>query len=334
MMFFTFVLAAASCNVVTAAAENYHSVLRGNLPSDTVESLADAHGRMLGAYQGNQAALAVMSEAGIIFTHPPSTIHGDVCADSAFTGDESTETIDLDFKFKNGGEAFTGGCGPTYLKTLLDDAKAKKRLTINAELGGKTFPPGTYYSASLTVAANTKVYLDGGPNDIFLFLSGSTFATGANTQILLTGDDLQIGNAKAENVLFATISAATTGAELSKLQGSILAGSAVTLGEGSEVEGYVLAKADLSVGANCTLNTANIGETVVSPYVSPVSSAISKAVCPNADGFTNADDYIDDYIAPYIAPYACTAGCSDVCETAAGCFLIDADGSKTDCEDL
>jgi hypothetical protein len=270
MMLFTFVLAAASFNAVTAAAEDYHSVLRGNLPSDTVESLADAHGRMLlTAFPSGSDLkdLAVMSGAGIVFTHPPTTIYGngDVCADSSFTGllsSSSDEPVDLEYAFDGNGEAFTGGCGPLYLVNLLAAAMAKTAKPIDAELGGLPFLPGTYYSASLTVAANTNVILDGGPTDIFLFQSGSTFVTGANTKILLKN------GAKAENVLFVAASAVTTGAAGSLLQGSILAGSAVTLGAGSEVEGYVLATAGMSIGAGCALNSKTIGNTKVADAIS------------------------------------------------------------------
>jgi hypothetical protein len=302
---FALVLAAASCNAVTGAAKDHQPVLRGNMPPATVESPADAHGRMLdplSAFEGNQTDLAVMSGASIIFTHNATEITlGDVCADSSFTGEPSTETDSLDYELVNG-TAYSGGCSPKYLVDLLAGAMAKAAKPIAPEMGGKTFSAGTYFSASLTVADNTVVTLHGDTNDIFLFQSGSYMVTGANTEIKLTG------NVTAENVLFATTSAFTTGAAGSKLQGSILSGAAVTLGEGSEVQGYVLATAALTVRSGCTLNSASIGADT-----DPVAPAILNAVCPVA------------------APFACTTGCSAVCNTAAGCQSIAAGGSASAC---
>jgi hypothetical protein len=187
---------------------------------------------------------------------------------------------------------------------LLAAAMAKTAKPITAEMGGKTFYAGTYFSASLTVAANTVVTLDGDAEDIFLFQSGSYLVTGANTEIKLTG------GVNPKNVLFASTSYATTGAVGSILGGSILAGAAVTLGEGSDVSGYVLATAAMTVGAGCNLNSASIG---ANTYDSPIETAIARAVCPLA------------------AQYACPTGCSDVCDTAAGCETINKFGIASSC---
>jgi hypothetical protein len=272
---FALVLAAASCNAATA-------MLRGNSQTTTaatpVESLADAHSRMLAPlefFYGDQEArnnLAVISGAGMIFTHPATKIvGGDVCADSSFTGlpsEGGPDSRDLDYNLIQGSTAYRGGCGPTYLVDLLTDAMDKSAEPIAAEMGGLTFSAGTYFSASLTVADNTVVTLDGKADDIFLFQSGSYLVTGANTKIVLTG------GAKAKNVLFATTGAATTGAAGSILEGSILAGAAVTLGEGSDVSGYVLAAAAMTVGAGCTLNSASLTGTSTE---SPIRKVITEA---------------------------------------------------------
>jgi hypothetical protein len=68
------------------------------------------------------------------------------------------------------------------------------------------------------------VTLDGDnqPNPEFLFIAGSTLVTAADTYFNL------INGAKAENVLWALGSAATLGAS-SVVEGSILAGTAITL---------------------------------------------------------------------------------------------------------
>jgi hypothetical protein len=300
-------LAATSCIAGTAAElpEDHHPVLRGNerkldqLPFFGEEECKD-----------NIAHIAVMSGAGMVFTHPATVIaEGDVCAGSSFTGLPSTNTTNLDYELLNG-EAYRGGCGPPYLSGLISDAMAKTAKHIISEIGGKTFTPGTYFSAPLTVADNTDVTLDaeGDEDAVFLFQSASYMVTGANTHIKLAN------GTQAKNVVFATTGYATTGAAGSTLGGSILAGEAITLGEGCEVKGYVLATAAMSAGAKCILNSALLGANKVD---SPVVTAIGEAVCP-----------------PKVAPFACTAGCSDVCSDAAGCMLIAADGTQTACNDI
>jgi hypothetical protein len=302
------VLAAASCIAGTATElpEDHHPVLRGN--ERRLENLPFFEA------EENKNKIAVMSGAGMIFTHPHTVItDGDVCADSSFTGLPSTDTTNLDYKLEDG-VAYRGGCGPPYLTGLIANATAKTAMHINSEMGGKTFTQGTYFSAPLTVADNTDVTLDaeGDPDAVFLFKSGSYMVTGANTNINL------INKAQAKNVVFATAGYATTGASGST-GGSILAGAAITLGEGCEVKGYVLATAAMTAGAKCSLNSESIGADPANPLIetaadSPIVTAIDAAVCP-----------------PKEARFACTAGCSDVCSVAAGCMLIAADGTQTAC---
>jgi hypothetical protein len=302
------VLATASCIAGTATElpEDHHPVLRGN--ERKLEKLP-----FFGLNGENINNISVMSGAGMVFTHPASEItDGDVCADSSLTGLPSTLTTNLDYDLKSeNGKAYRGGCGAPYVTGLITDAMAKTAMAINAEMGGKTFTAGTYFSAPLSVAANTDVTLDGEVLDgsdsdaVFLFQSGSYMVTGANTNIKL------INGAQATNVVFATTGYATTGAAGSTLGGSILAGAAITLGAECEVSGYVLATAAMTAGAKCILNSESIG---VGTSNSPIVTAINKAVCP-----------------PNVAPYACTAGCSDVCSDAAGCMLIAADGTETAC---
>jgi hypothetical protein len=295
MMYFHFntcrivlLFAAVTCNTVTSA-----TMLRGNSPATTAastpaESLANAHGRMLllGSYQGNQANLTVQSGAEIDFASPPSTIKGNVCADSSFTG-----LPGQDYELENTATAYIGGCGPSDLIDLLNDAMSKTaKPLLTGAIGGETFyTPGTYSAASLTVADNTNVTLRGDENSTYLFQSGSYMVTGANTHFILknaAGGDT--GAVQAKNVLFALTAAATTGAD-STLQGSILAGAAVTLGARSDVSGYVLATAGMTVGQNCDLNSAALRPTTVSSVVtSPVETVINDALC-----FTNDNRVFD-----------------------------------------
>jgi hypothetical protein len=110
--------------------------------------------------------------------------------------------------------------------------------TMDIEIGGLTFIPGTYRSDSaINFAHGTVVTLDGGnePNPEFLFIAGSTLVTAADTYFNL------INGAKSENVLWALGTAATLGAR-SVVEGSIMAGTAITFGTNSELHGCALAQ--------------------------------------------------------------------------------------------
>ena len=310
---FVLVLAAV-CNAATAA------VLRGNSPTTNAatpfESLADAHSRMLALdeYTGDSPEnIAVQSGGGIVFTSPPSTIaKGHVCADSSFTGLAGEDgnlvvgdyiLLGVDPETHEAYSAFTGGCrllDPLLVAAMAKTATAKPMVEGGGEMGGLTYDiPGTHYAASLTVADNTQVTLKGGPDDFFLFLSGSTLVTGANTQFILPDND---GNVFGEddydptkavqpkNILFALTAAATTGAG-STLEGSILAGAAITLGAESVVTGYVLAKAAMTVGAGCSINQGLVKkdddpDTANGDDASPIQTVINQALCYTANGFT------------------------------------------------
>jgi hypothetical protein len=105
------------------------------------------------------------------------------------------------------------------------------------EIGGDTFYPGTYRSATaINFAHGTTVTLDGRGDEsaMFLFQAGSTFVTAADTSFILQN------GAKAENVVWALGTAATLGAR-SVVAGSIFAGTAITMGENAKIEGCAIA---------------------------------------------------------------------------------------------
>ena len=273
-------------------------MLRGNSPispaSDTpTESLVDAHARMLlPSHESHEGSLAVQAGAGIAFEGSlPTTINGNVCGESVFTGDPvMTGVPGGDYILERGGNAYQDGCGPSTLSNRHTDAMKILAKPINGAIGGQTFEAGTFSAASFTIADTSAVTLRGGPGDIFLFQSGSYMVTGANTEFILqkpngsidgvtqwvgvTGDDP--AGPQAKNILFVLTAAATTGAE-SKLPGSILAGAAITHGAGSDVSGYSLASAAMTIGSGCSLNLADIGYGVTSP----IQDVIDRALCFN-----------------------------------------------------
>jgi hypothetical protein len=125
---------------------------------------------------------------------------------------------------------------------------------ISGELGGRTILPGDYKTdSSITLAAGTVATLRGNDHSKFLFISGSSVAIGADTSFNLVWDE-ELGTAppQANNVLFASAGATTTGAN-SKLQGFILSGGALTISAGSEVTGDIEVKGDITIGAGSVL---------------------------------------------------------------------------------
>jgi hypothetical protein len=181
-------------------------------------------------------------QAGAALSFSTTTIrNGDVCAVAALTGVYTLVDGTID-----------NGSAPTTiddLSNLLEVAMAFEGTPIAAEIGGKTFTPGTYYSTTITAGVSTIVTLDGRnqPDPVFIFQAITTLATAASTKFIL------VNGAKAENILWAVGAAAATGAS-SVLEGSILAGGAITLGAGAEVRGCVLAVAAAGFGAGSSVN--------------------------------------------------------------------------------
>jgi hypothetical protein len=122
--------------------------------------------------------------------------------------------------------------------------------TAIAELGGKTFKAGTYRAGSaMILAATSNVILDGqgDPDSKFVFQGGTTLITGANTNVIL------INGARAENVLWALGSAATLGTN-SVVEGSILAGTSITLQKQSHLHGCALALAAVTFASAASVS--------------------------------------------------------------------------------
>jgi hypothetical protein len=190
---------------------------------------------------------------------PPSVAPHSVCENFALYA-QTTVTFGGELTTIYAGDVgFSTGTSITGTPTFVDggqvveaDAFAASMLAAHAtytavqdgesalgiEIGSQTFTPGTYRSGSaINIAHGTTVTLDGlnQANAEFLFIAGSTLVTAADTEIIL------INGAKAENVLWALVTAATFGAR-SVVQGSILAGTAITFGTQSKLHGCALAQ--------------------------------------------------------------------------------------------
>jgi hypothetical protein len=114
--------------------------------------------------------------------------------------------------------------------------------TVTIKIGGVTFTPGTHHSASAINFAphGTAATLDGGGGDLnskFLFQAGTAMVAAADTCFILKN------KAKAENVIWALGTAATLG--VNSIVGSILAGTAITFGTGSELHVRAIAQCQI-----------------------------------------------------------------------------------------
>lgn len=161
------------------------------------------------------------------------------------------------------------------LVTAYDDAAGRTPVTtVPTELGGTTKTPGVYDSASTTfgiTAGAGPLILDaqGDPNAVFIFQmnSGATGLTvGPGSEVRLTG------GAQACNVFWrlntATINTTAT------FKGNILALTSITVANGANIEGRLLAR-----NGNVTL----ISDTITVP-ICTVAVAAAVPSLPNAGG--------------------------------------------------
>jgi hypothetical protein len=191
---------------------------------------------------------AVHARTTVTFDGVQTTIHtGDVgvAPGTSITG--NVNIID--------GIQYTGASNQAFADSVLVAYNAAMAVrddgqSLDIQIGGKTFTPGTYRSGSeINFALGPPVTLDGQglPNPVFLFQAGTTLVTAASSYFQL------INGAKAENVIWALGSAATLGAD-SVLEGSILAGTAITFGTKSELNGCALAQSAVTFESEGSTN--------------------------------------------------------------------------------
>jgi hypothetical protein len=116
------------------------------------------------------------------------------------------------------------------------DAARGTPTSISGNLNGLTLAPGLYESGtSLEISAGGNLFLDAGgnANAVFIIRSATTITTESTSQVHLTG------SAKAANVFWTAGSAVTLGAN-SIMKGTMIAGTAVTLQTGANLEGRAL----------------------------------------------------------------------------------------------
>jgi hypothetical protein len=142
------------------------------------------------------------------------------------------------------------------VRSAIASLSATPAISVPADLGGRTYLPGTYASAGgAAFAMTTNVILDGN-NDCkskFIFTTPAAMNTTAGISITL------INQAKASNVYWVAGGAVTTGAS-NKLTGNFLSSVAMTIGASSTIDGRLLALAAITVGASIAFQGFPISE--------------------------------------------------------------------------
>jgi hypothetical protein len=114
-----------------------------------------------------------------------------------------------------------------------------------SDLGGLTLAAGVYNDpTSFGLTGNLTLDAQGNPNAVFIFQTGSTLVTAADSAVVL------IDGAQAGNVFWEIGSSATLGAD-SEFTGNLLALTSITLGTGAAVDGRLLAlNGDVTLDGN------------------------------------------------------------------------------------
>jgi hypothetical protein len=118
----------------------------------------------------------------------------------------------------------------------IDAAGRAPSASVSGDLGGQTFTPGVYNSASsLGLTGTVTLDAQGDSHAVFIFQIGSTLTTGSSSNVAL------IGGAQACNVFWQVGSSATLGTG-STFRGNILALTSITATTGATVDGRALAR--------------------------------------------------------------------------------------------
>jgi hypothetical protein len=149
------------------------------------------------------------------------------------------------------------------LQLAVTDANSRTATVSSAsgvDLGGFTLPPGVYaFAGSISVTGTLILNAQNDPSAVFIFRTGSTLNTTANSVIQM------INGGNPCQVFFVPVGASTLGANSSFI-GNILSGSsAITIGDNSNMVGRALS------GAAVTLSHNTISGCTLAPTAATVS---------------------------------------------------------------
>jgi hypothetical protein len=195
-----------------------------------------AQAQVLTVDLGSASGFAVLAGAGIA-NAGYTTINGNVGTYPTSTT-AGFETVTL--KGVNYGADPVTQNAKSSLDAAFDDAEDRAATTTYAaifDLGGLTLTSGVYNDpSSFAVTGTLTLDAQGNPNAVWIFQAGSTLTTAANSSIVL------VDGAQASNVFWEVGTSATLGAETT-FNGTILAASSISLGNGTTSTGGVLAEA-------------------------------------------------------------------------------------------
>jgi hypothetical protein len=128
---------------------------------------------------------------------------------------------------------------------IIDAAGRTGGVTVSGNIGGQTFSPGLYTSASSLEISSGNLTLDaqGNPNAVFIFQMASTLTTLSGLDVILSG------GANPANIFWQVGSSATLGTG-SVFEGNILASASITITTGATLDGRALAIAAVTLDSN------------------------------------------------------------------------------------
>ena len=148
-----------------------------------------------------------------------------------------------------GGQQHSGGLSTERALAAAESASVQGAAlapdeSVPGDVDGRTFNPGTYHS-SAALELTTTMTLDAGgdPNAVFIFQVDAAMNAAAGARVEL------VNHAQAAHVYWVVRDAAVLGAG-SHFAGSILAGGAITTGEGAKIVGRALSQAAITLANN------------------------------------------------------------------------------------
>jgi hypothetical protein len=157
----------------------------------------------------------------------------------------------------------TSAAAQLDLKAAYDSTSARiADSTITAGLGGRTYTPGVYSSASGTFGITDTLTLNGGgdPSAVWIFKMTGALTTASASCVKL------INGAQWYNVFWQVGTSATLGS-ISTFKGNIMALSAITANEGATISGRLLARTDSVSLYNNSIGGVAVVTTVRTEYV-------------------------------------------------------------------
>jgi hypothetical protein len=170
------------------------------------------------------------------------------------------------YKVDAGGPACATDVGapPNLISAAQDDALAAylnavdaargTPASISGNLNGLTLYPGLYQSLStIEISAGGILYLDaqGDSSAVFIIRSATSITTETGSEVVLAG------SAKATNVYWTAGSAVTLGVG-SIMKGTMIAGTALTLNNGANLEGRALNQGAAATQITCNSCTITV----------------------------------------------------------------------------